>query len=114
MEYFTRTQYLEYLISPEWQAKKQQRLKIDGYRCRGCGKPHTPEEPLHCHHINYYHFGNEDVYTDIESLCEECHKTIHRALCRPTGVNYDGSIRYGWKDSLPTFIADDLKERGLM
>lgn len=114
MGHFTKKQYQQYLISPEWEQKRQERLRIDGYRCRGCGRPNTAQNPLQCHHINYYRFGEENVYTDLVSLCESCHKGIHRILCRPTGYDESGNIRYGWKSTVPAFIADDLKERGLM
>lgn len=114
MKYFTREQYQAYLISPQWQEKRQERLKIDGYRCRGCGKLHTAQDPLDCHHINYYHFGDEDVYKDLVSLCDRCHKGIHRILCRPTGYDENGHVRFGWKDTVPSFIREDLVERGLM
>lgn len=114
MRHFTREEYQAYLISPEWQEKRQTRLKIDGFRCRSCGKVHSPEEPLQTHHLNYYHFGSENIWTDIESLCPDCHQKAHNMLCRPTGVKPDGSYRYGWKDSLPDYIAEDLRKRGLM
>lgn len=113
MKHFTKAQYEAYLISPEWHAKRHERLVFDDYRCRGCGKLHTAAEPLDTHHVNYYRFSEEDIYTDLISLCRSCHKQIHRILCRPTGFNADGSKRYGWKNSLPTFIQEDLRERGL-
>lgn len=114
MRHFTKAQYEAYLISPQWHQKRQERLAFDGSRCRGCGRLHTPEQPLDCHHINYYHFGEENIMTDLVSLCRKCHKLTHRVLCRPTGYNPDGSKRLGWKDTLPEFITEDLEARGLM
>lgn len=114
MSYFTREQYVEYLSSDAWAEKRQQRMRIDNYICRGCGKPFTPDIPSACHHMNYYHFTSENIWTDLVSLCPSCHETVHRVLVRPTGIKPDGSYRLGWKDTLPSYIADDLISRGLM
>lgn len=114
MRYFTREQYISYLRSPEWSYKRDRRLEIDGNVCRGCGKPNSALAPLEVHHVNYYSFGFEDVHTDLISLCPECHRLVHRIMCRPTGNNADGSIRYGWQASLPDYISEDLRSRGLM
>lgn len=114
MKNFTREEYLDYLSSEVWAEKKAQRLQIDNFVCRGCGKPFTPSLPPSCHHMNYYNFTSENIWTDLVSLCPECHKTIHRVLMRPTGIKADGSYRLGWKDTLPDYIKDDLMSRGLM
>lgn len=111
---FTKKEYQEYLISNQWHQKKAERLKIDGYRCRGCGKLHTADNPLECHHVNYYRFGYENIFTDLISLCRDCHKREHRILCRPTGYDDRGNVRYGWKNTLPAYIREDLQARGLM
>ena len=114
MKNFTREEYTDYLCSDSWAEKKRQRLQIDGYVCRGCGRPFTPDLPSDCHHMNYYSFSAENPWTDLVSLCPECHKTIHRVLMRPTGIKDDGTYRLGWKDTLPPYIAEDLQLRGLM
>lgn len=111
---FTEKEYREYLISEQWHDKKRQRLQIDNFRCQGCGKLHTEQEPLDCHHVNYYRFSDENIFTDLESLCPECHKTVHRVLNRITGYNPDGSYRRGWRHTLPPYLVEDLKARGLM
>ena len=111
---FTKQQYTEYLQSGEWARKKQLRLEIDEHRCRMCGKTDR-EVPLECHHINYRSFFNEDLYKDLISLCPECHRAVHRMMCRPTGRWPDtGRIRYGWATDLPECVRQDLKQRGLM
>lgn len=64
--------YLAYLQSPEWQDKRSQRLKIDQYKCQRCGRPMD----LQVHHLTYDRIGNENVYTDLITLCKYCHEKI--------------------------------------
>jgi superfamily II DNA helicase RecQ len=66
--------YKKYISSPEWQAKRSERLRIDNYTCQKCGGLRG----LHVHHINYKNFGNENVYDDLITLCEKCHKDVER------------------------------------
>lgn len=113
MKNFTREQYEAYLNSPEWAEKKAQRRIIDGNMCRMCGKK-SEETSLECHHIRYNTFGEEDVYVDLITLCEPCHRAVHRMMCRPTGRWPDGHVRHGWQTDLPYYIRDDLRKRGLM
>ena len=63
----------DYLHSPEWQAKRKQRLAIDNYICQGCGKDNIP---LEIHHINYDTLYNEDI-NFLVSVCRDCHQAIH-------------------------------------
>lgn len=58
-----------YLKSPEWTAKRKARMAIDGKRCNHCGARHN----LQVHHWNYANFGNENVETDLITLCDDCH-----------------------------------------
>ena len=103
-------EYESYLKSDEWRDKKNRRMKIDGYKCRACGSTHN----LQVHHLNYYSVGHEDVWKDIATICDDCHVLIHNFMSRPTGINTDGSIKYGWQTTLPWTIKRNLKERGLM
>ena len=64
--------YNEYLISPKWQKKRSERLKIDNYKCQRCGRPMD----LQVHHVNYERIGDENVYTDLITLCKYCHREI--------------------------------------
>jgi 5-methylcytosine-specific restriction endonuclease McrA len=62
--------------SPEWEAKKNQRIEIDN-SCVMCGRPLDKIRSVQVHHITYARLGNEDVYTDLCTLCGSCHKKIH-------------------------------------
>lgn len=113
MQYFTQSEYDEYMASDAWRQKAQQRLKIDGHRCQMCGAG-TDETPLSVHHINYRTFRRENPLTDLVSVCPSCHEKIHCLMCRITGYdNYGRAIR-GWRDKLPKHIREALKKRGLM
>ena len=70
--------YREYMKSEKWQYKKAQRLEIDGYSCVMCGRPQSKcKTPLQVHHTTYKRLGNENVYTDLCTLCGTCHKREH-------------------------------------
>lgn len=77
-------EYKHYISSFEWEAKRRQRLAIDKNRCVMCGKPNF-KAVLQVHHITYKHLGNEDIKNDLVTLCEDCHKMIHRYYDRCRG-----------------------------
>ena len=102
--------YNEYLNSPEWRKKRAQRISIDNGICQMCLS--APAEEVH--HLNYYNIGEEDVLTDLVSVCHACHCKIHNLMTRATGVNADGSYRYGWKSTLPDIVQRSLHDRDLI
>ena len=63
---------VDYYKSPGRAAKRNERLKIDGYKCARCGFTRA----LEVHHINYERFGDEDVGRDLITLCKKCHREI--------------------------------------
>lgn len=66
-------EYRQYIRSDEWEKKREERLKKDGYKCQECGTAKN----LEVHHITYERLGNEDI-NDLITLCKECHENIHR------------------------------------
>lgn len=87
-------EYEVYLKSQEWREKCEQRRAIDGGRCVVCGCKGTPNNELEVHHISYRAIGHEDVFTDLVTLCRNCHKNAHLLMNRVTSPNG----RHGWKD----------------
>lgn len=69
-------EYKAYMCSPKWEAKKQQRIAIDKGCCM-CGRPLEKIRSVQVHHITYKNLGDENVFTDICTLCGSCHKKIH-------------------------------------
>ncbi len=68
-------EYNEYLNSPYWKAKREQRLKIDNYKCVDCESPNN----LQVHHKTYVRLRHE-LMDDLVTLCERCHKNRHLPL----------------------------------
>lgn len=66
------TDYDEYIHSEAWSKKRQERLRIDGFKCQRCGAT----EKLEVHHVTYNTLGNENM-NDLITLCELCHTKIH-------------------------------------
>ena len=71
-ENWNKPNYYEYMKSPEWKAKREERLKHDNFQCQIC---HTAIN-LVVHHVTYDRLGNEDLY-DIVKLCQKCHEKVH-------------------------------------
>lgn len=69
--------YKRYMKSEEWELKKAERMKIDGYKCVMCGRPQNRCRFMQVHHITYSRLGAENVLTDLVTLCGSCHKKIH-------------------------------------
>lgn len=67
-----KVDYYEYMNSPEWKAKREERLKHDKYQCQLC---HTAKN-LVVHHVSYERLGHEDL-SDLITLCRDCHKSVH-------------------------------------
>lgn len=68
--------YKQYMQSPQWEKKKQERIEIDKC-CVMCLRPLDKIRKANIHHITYERLGNENVLTDLCTLCGTCHKKIH-------------------------------------
>lgn len=69
-------QYKKYMKSDKWQAKKQERINIDK-GCVMCQRPLEKIKSVQVHHVTYVRLGNENVLTDLCTVCGSCHKKIH-------------------------------------
>ena len=86
--------YMEYIQSDKWRKLSAERMRIDEHTCQCCGTHGTTQNPLQVHHMKYDTLGNEDVYTQLVTLCKACHRGIHRVMARKTSP----SGRRGWRD----------------
>ncbi len=68
---FRRDNYQAYLKSDEWKAKRNEVMRMAGYKCRKCGARATQ-----VHHETYARIYNEKL-TDLTALCSDCHRKIH-------------------------------------
>lgn len=82
-----------------WRDKREQRLEIDGHKCRTCGHDGSVWQ-LEIHHISYDRYGDEDVENDLITLCEPCHKAITSSIRRR--VYADRYIGLEFEDLIPT------------
>lgn len=69
----SKMSYQEYLLTPEWKAKKAAALAWAGYRCQVCNEN---SEELHVHHRVYTRRGCERV-EDLVVLCRSHHRQYH-------------------------------------
>lgn len=109
--------YLRYIHSKQWAEKRDERLKIDNFTCQICCGP--GEE---VHHKHYRTLGNENVETDLITLCRMCHKAVssemrrrrHSLRCvvpknvvRTTPINGKGGIQ----NVVRNFELEDYRRR---
>lgn len=66
--------YEDYISSPEWAEKKQARMNLDGHECQGC----RSDKDLRVHHVTYARFGGRERMSDLITVCERCHRLIHK------------------------------------
>lgn len=64
--------YADYLMSPEWKARREVEIERAGNRCELCNSP----GPFHVHHRTYERRGNE-APGDLIVLCPPCHQSFH-------------------------------------
>src|SRR5574343_85240 len=61
--------YEQYILSKEWQEKRDACFALKGKMCQFCGSI----EKLHIHHDTYKNFKNEDVENDLYVISLKCH-----------------------------------------
>jgi len=62
----------EYYKSFEWEELRQEVIDRELGTCEECGM----DDIHHIHHKTYKRFGNEKL-SDLQGLCETCHKEKH-------------------------------------
>jgi len=68
----THEEYLAYLRSPWWRARKALVIRFRGEACEYCGRL----ERLELHHLSYERLGRE-LPEDVVLLCSVCHQRAH-------------------------------------
>jgi hypothetical protein len=74
---FTKREYLAYLRSPSWRAKRAEALKAAGYRCSVCLRFLPGGRHLQVHHRTYDRIGAERD-GDLMVMCSWCHRRVSR------------------------------------
>ncbi len=65
--------YGEYLQTPHWKRKREEKLRAVGRRCQVCNQG---PGPLDVHHRTYERLG-EELDVDLTALCRSCHHLFH-------------------------------------
>ncbi len=97
---------------PNWERQRQRVLQRDGYRCQRCGAPHTPERPLHVHHIRPFRTfgyipGVNEAYKEANrldnliALCPRCHRLAEASARLRTGFS---GLSYAIGHLAPLFV----------
>ena len=68
-----REVYDSYILSREWQVKRQECFDHHGLICVDCGL----SEATDIHHIHYETLGDECPVNDLVPLCNTCHEQRH-------------------------------------
>lgn len=73
----SRLIYKDYIVSSEWRSRHPAFLRQSHYRCAllpwvKVGKGHK----YNCHHMNYRHLGDEQLWRDVVVLCPFAHSFI--------------------------------------
>jgi hypothetical protein len=66
------TEYNNYLLSSEWNKKRELVLKRSNGVCEGCGVNKAQQ----VHHLTYNNLFNEFLF-ELVAVCIECHEKIH-------------------------------------
>jgi hypothetical protein len=66
--------YEEYLQTPHWKRRREDRLRVAGRRCQVCNRGSVQ---LNVHHRTYERLG-EELDGDLIVLCRACHSTFHK------------------------------------
>lgn len=80
--------YEEYLLTPEWLSTRKRILKRDNFQCQGC---HVKNVVFNVHHYTYVRLG-EELDEDLVTLCQECHKELHRLMADPPRSRFSTSV----------------------
>ena len=65
--------YKEYLQSPHWKRRREDKLRAAGRRCQVCNRD---SGTLDIHHKTYQRLGQE-LDGDLIVLCRACHSVLH-------------------------------------
>lgn len=68
-----RDRYDEFMQSDAWRDIRAIMLDIYNHKCDTCGSPNN----LQVHHKTYERFGGDELVTDLQVLCKNCHARVH-------------------------------------
>lgn len=77
---------------PDWNSRRKKVYERDGYECQNCGRQggSTGHSELHAHHIVPKEKGGTHKLSNLISVCEQCHESIHNNKDAPTKYSQSG------------------------
>jgi hypothetical protein len=92
-----------YYRSSHWLDIRQKRFEMDGFACTQCKDELSI---LHCHHITYEDLFSEDVRFHLQTLCEGCHKHVHKMarIKFPSGLTIAQVVLLGFEGSIEDWL----------
>jgi len=100
--------YQEYLLSPQWQAKREMALSLACWRCQVC----NTENDLNVHHRTYDRLGHE-YQADLVVLCRRCHGLFHEATKPVPPTEFDLKRRRRRAMEIAAGLDSDRENYGL-
>lgn len=86
----------------DWDTRRKHVYERDDHKCQNCGR-HGPRNnlELHAHHIVPKSKGGTHLTSNLVTLCEQCHKSIHSNKYAPTIEHVRENSPMGIKSELP-------------
>lgn len=77
----------------DWNQRRKAVYKRDGYECQNCGRQGGPNgnTELHAHHVVPKASGGTHKNTNLVTVCEQCHRSIHNDVEAPTAGSVGGA-----------------------
>jgi HNH endonuclease len=101
-----RARYDEYILSPQWEAKRQ-KVFLERDRCERCGRANL----LEVHHVTYERLGREPD-SELEVLCSFCHtKADQERALRSAARSADAKFRAGLNTYATKKYGEDWQDR---
>jgi len=75
-----KTWYEKYVGTPHFKRLRAKVLERDNWMCTGCGARRADGAILQAHHLTYERVPKREWLTDLTTLCQECHRQVHRAV----------------------------------
>lgn len=78
----------------DWNQRRKAVYKRDDYECQNCGRQGGPNgnTELHAHHVVPKASGGTHKNTNLVTVCEQCHRSIHNDVEAPTAGSVGGAM----------------------
>ncbi len=76
----------------EYRTNRAIALHRDGFKCTECGCT----DALECHHIKMLSQGGDSSVSNLQTLCQPCHKAVHKAMRMEARIEDGRSEEYDY------------------